>query len=113
MDKKKKKRVKLAQVCTVCMLWLFVFIGEKDEKGRNCLGYFRVAQWRTQGMMISKLKFGLNIKQNISVMSSVQLSDIPKIDAVEIQDTCIFCLEDCFVSFKGVKLTFHVFKKCL
>lgn len=64
-------------------------------------------------MMISKLKFGLNIKQNISVMSSVQLSDIPKIDAVEIQDTCIFCLEDCFVSFKGVKLKFHVFKKCL
>lgn len=36
--------------------------------------------------MMSKLKFGLNIKQNISVMSSVQLSNIPKIDAVELQD---------------------------
>lgn len=71
------------------MLRLFVFIGEKDEKGRNCLGYFKVTQWRTQGLMVSKLKFGLNTKQNLSVMSSVQLSDIPKIDAVEIQDTQI------------------------
>lgn len=35
--------------------------------------------------MISMLKFGLNIKQIISVTSSVQLSDIPKTDAVEIQ----------------------------
>lgn len=36
--------------------------------------------------MINMLKFGLSIKQIISVTSSVQLSDIPKTDAVEIQD---------------------------
>lgn len=41
-------------------------------------------------MVMSKLKFGLIIKQNISVMSSVQLPDIPKIDAVEIQDIQIY-----------------------
>lgn len=45
---KKKKRVKLARMCTIYMLRLFVFIGEKDEKGRNCLGYFRVAQRRNK-----------------------------------------------------------------
>lgn len=39
-----KKKVKLAGMCTVCMLHLFVFIGEKDENGMNCLGYFRVVQ---------------------------------------------------------------------
>ncbi|KAJ7395076.1 AHRR isoform 5 [Pitangus sulphuratus] len=62
------------------------FQGEKDEKGRNCLRYFRMAHWRTQGMMMPKMKFDLNIKQNISVVSSFRLSDIPKMDAVEIQD---------------------------
>lgn len=47
----KKKRVTLTQMCAAYTLRLFVFIGEKDEQGRNCLGYFRVAQQRTQGMM--------------------------------------------------------------
>lgn len=32
-----------------------------------------------------KMKFGLNIKQNMSVMNPVQLSNILKVDAVEIQ----------------------------
>lgn len=40
-----------------------------------------------------KLKFGLIIKQNISVMSSVQLPDISKIDAVEIRDIQICILK--------------------
>lgn len=35
--------------------------------------------------MKPKMKFGLNIKQNMSAMSSVEISDIPKVNAVEIQ----------------------------
>lgn len=74
-------------------------------------------------MIMSKLKFGWNIKQNKSVLCSVQISNIPKSDAVEIQDsqicnlwhtgTHIFCAEYCSVSFEEVNLKFHVFKKCL
>lgn len=74
-------------------------------------------------MMMSKMKFGLNIKQNISVMSSVQLSNIPKVDAVEIQCIqfcsvqqtvlCIICLKKPYsLSFELVKLKFQVFKTC-
>lgn len=102
------QKLKLAQMCTICILWLLVFIG-KEEKGRNCLGHFRVTQWRNQGVMMPKRKFGLNIKQNMPVVSSVQLSDVPKADAVEIwyirfcnvRQTvlCIFCLKNLFSEF--------------
>lgn len=56
-----------------------------------------------------KMKLGLNIKQNISVMSSVQLCNTPKVDAVEnqyiqicnVQQTvlCIFSLKKLFSEF--------------
>lgn len=81
----------------------------KRREGEECLGYFRVAQWRNQGMMMLKMKFSLNIKPNVSVMSSVQLSDIRKVDAVEIQYIqfcnmrqtilCVFCLKNLFPAF--------------
>lgn len=52
-----------------------------------------------QGAMMPKMKFGLNIKQNVSVMNSVQLSNIPKVDVVEIQDIqfCSVWLKASFV----------------
>lgn len=56
-----------------------------------------------------KRKFGFNIKQNMPVVSSVQLSDVPKADAVEIwyirfcnvRQTvlCVFCLKNLFSEF--------------
>ncbi|KAJ7420675.1 hypothetical protein WISP_47202 [Willisornis vidua] len=39
------------------------FQGEKHEKVRNCLRYFRVAQWSTQGMMMPKMKFDMKYQR--------------------------------------------------